>query len=347
MICANRLFFTVFASTLLIAVPCSVRAGLSAPQNTPAPLPPAQGRATGSGSRTVITAAASPKWLDSKIDLDFKDASIPDAIKKVMEAAKSDSDTVDSDVTFPSSLKVSLKANDVTARDVLAAVARLGGALAYITDKDGKATVWLRKRTPQNAPVIWTTSNGSGSSISVDVQRQVEDAIAMANRASRQATGEILAYTNTTRRLPDRRVSLDVKNSDVRDVLKTLMKQTGLDYVLEGDVPDNTKKSFTFENIPVGMALDVVCESAGIGWRAERTTTTTTTTTTTSSSEKKDDKLVIRIGKKYAKSSLRLNGSTSFIAPFAEALTAFDTPASSFTPFAPLSVPLPVASPDL
>jgi hypothetical protein len=267
-------------------------------------------QATARTRSSGIVATRTPSWLDSQIDIDINNASITDAVKKVLDAAKTGSDRVVVEFATPKDQKVTLKAKGVAARDALAAIARLAGANAYVGQEDGKAGVWLRRRAETvNGPVFFT---GNGAGMSVDVQRQVQDALRQAQRATTQATRTPFVYNLIgSRSLPDRRVSLDARGTDVREALKTVLKQAKLDYALEDDVPEDAKKSFTFENVPIATALDVICQSAGVGWRVERTRNVVVVTTGTEGAaasgggkdkngKDAEDKIVVRIGKKYA-----------------------------------------------
>ena len=83
--------------------------------------------------------------------------------------------------------------------------------------------------------------------------------------------------------LPNKRVSLDKKNADVRECLKDILKQADLSFALADDLPSDAK-SFTFSNVPIATALDMICESIEVGWTAERSG---------------DGKPVVRVGKRY------------------------------------------------
>jgi hypothetical protein len=70
-------------------------------------------------------------------------------------------------------------------------------------------------------------------------------------------------------------VKLDVKDASVRDILKMVSEQVQknaspeLSVAVDDTVAADLKRSFTFENVSVKTALDAICESAGLGWRAE------------------------------------------------------------------------------
>ena len=98
----------------------------------------------------------------------------------------------------------------------------------------------------------------------------------------------------------------------MRDILKEMLNKVDVGIALEDDVPD-TKHSFTFENVPLAVALDVVCRSVDIGWRAE----------------KQAEKWVIRVGKKYAR-------RRAFLRPSGRANAFFgDAGATPFSGMAP------------
>jgi hypothetical protein len=84
--------------------------------------------------------------------------------------------------------------------------------------------------------------------------------------------------------LPAVRVSIDRRDAPMRDVLGDVLRQAKLDLAVDDDVPADQKRSFTFENVTVGTALDAICQSAGLGWRAEQT----------------PGGVLVRVGKRYA-----------------------------------------------
>ncbi|MDX1932676.1 MAG: hypothetical protein SFU56_08735 [Capsulimonadales bacterium] len=131
---------------------------------------------------------------------------------------------------------------------------------------------------------------------------QVEQAMRVAQDAIRLSTGPTLRVLGlNSAGLPDTRVKLDVRNADIRDALKDVLKQAEVDYALEEDVPENVKRSFTFENVPLATALEVICRSAEIGWTV-RTPSPRVAGTKAGGAKTKP---VILIGKKYANRLIR------------------------------------------
>jgi hypothetical protein len=308
--------FFVSLSTLLLLSPLSAAQAKQGQQTPAAPVAPAEpagslavtGTARADNLRVRTTAAAAPAWLEEKITLEVKEVSIPDAIKKILETAKVKESTVDTEVKLPTDFRLSFSIKDVAVRDVLAAVARFGGAVAYVGEMDKKVTITLRKRTVEVAqPMIITTTNG-GTTYSVGAQREVNQALAEARRYRDEAAKYVTAtgsFSFGGASLPSKTVSLDKRNADVRDSLKSVLKEAGVDYALEDDVPEDVKKSFTFENVPISTALDVICQSAGIGWRTEPSGTT-------GEGKNKKVKLLVRIGKKYASRRTGSNGDVLY-----------------------------------
>jgi hypothetical protein len=84
--------------------------------------------------------------------------------------------------------------------------------------------------------------------------------------------------------LPAVRVGVARRDAPIRDVLGDVLRQAKLDFAVDEDVPADDKHSFTFENVAITTALDVVCQSAGLGWRAEQT----------------PGGVLVRVGKRYA-----------------------------------------------
>jgi hypothetical protein len=224
----------------------------------------------GVGQARTTASAAGPKWLEQTIDIEISRASVLEAIKAVLAAAKVNVEGVESELELPKDTRVTLIANRVKTRDALAAVARLGGALAYVSDTDGKVTVQLRKRTDAGTLVV-----------------PLPPTPGQANAFSGFSPSGIVTnlLVGGTGSLPSPRVSIDRRNAEVRDCLRDILKQAGVDFALEDDVPDEARKSFTFDNVPLNLALSLICQSADLGWRAETS----------------NGKTLVRIGKKYAR----------------------------------------------
>ena len=86
--------------------------------------------------------------------------------------------------------------------------------------------------------------------------------------------------------LPNKKVSLDKVKTDPREALKEVLKQAGLSYAIGDDLPSDPK-SFTFSDVSITTALDMICESIGASWSTERGP---------------DGKSVVRIGKAHSRS---------------------------------------------
>ncbi len=246
-------------------------------------------------TRGLTLASASPGWLEKEINLNIKNEKPGDAIKQVLRAAGKSADKVEIDegVAAP---QISLSIKNVQTRDALAAIGRLAGATAYVTDDDDKIVVRLKKRS---AVEVYTVSGFS--SFPAEARKDFENALVTSREALAQIRTRLPEIVSMPGRpgfpanatliqsfLPSKMVSLDVKDQDIREVLKTLLKQADVSYVLEEDIPEGKRHSFTFENVSLRTALDVVCESVGIGWGVKRS----------------ENKPLVQIGKKWAKKSL-------------------------------------------
>jgi hypothetical protein len=229
---------------------------------------------------TSGSARAAVAWLEKEVNLSFRGEKPAEAVKIVLKAAGQTLDRVEIDEGLPTP-EISLSVKGVQVRDALAAIGRLAAATTFISEKDDKVTVHLRKRSESHQFQVFT---GMAESIPAEARARVSEAI-QAARAQTRAIHPMITGFMLNSYLPNKRVSLDVRNTDVRDALKTILKQADVDYVLESDIPDNKKHSFTFENVPLKTALDVLCESIGVGWRAQR--------------GEGDKKVLVRIGKKW------------------------------------------------
>lgn len=310
----KSVFFTL--SLALGLCPVSLRAAY-AQQTAPPVTPPAPATATTAapsaratakvtisgldGLQTYFSALASvpePAWLEAKISLDVSNISIADALAKVLDAAKVVGSKIDNASAVSTDTKITLKVENVATRDAIAAIARLGGAGAFITTENDKYTIILRKRTTTfTAPIVVTPGS---TSITAETQQRIAEATRDYANAARLRANSALGYSYNL--LPSKQVSLDVRNKNVRDTLKTILNQADVDYVLEDDVPENVKKSFTFENVPLSTALDVICQSANVGWRSEHSDQ--------SAGRKGSSRYIVRIGKRYASRRFGFGGSS-------------------------------------
>lgn len=208
--------------------------------------------ATGQASRALATTAGTPKWMELAIDVDINRATVLDGIRAVLAAAKVSVEGVESEMELPPDARITVVANRVKVRDALAAVARLGGALAYVAETDGKVTIQLRKRTDTGTVVVPMPPNASG----------------FVQSTTTIPGGPGFTFPTGAPAL-NVRVSVDRRDADLRDALRDVLKQAGVDFAVEADVPDDVRKSFTFDNVPLRDALTLMCLSAEVGWRVE------------------------------------------------------------------------------
>lgn len=262
--------------------------------------------------RTVRVTAGGPiripADLDRNVSLEVNQAQIIDVIKQLMEAAKIESYTIDPSLSRAPITLVLKNVKLSSALESLSNAPGFAGLEVTVEETTGKpATIKISGRRSRTSLYL---PGGIASSVSADISRDVERALAQAQRSAADAArigtarGSMVNGASyslfVAPRLPETRVRLDVRNSDIRNALKDILKQAGVDFALEDDVPENVKRSFTFENVPIETALDVVCKSAEVGWRAERVggpATATASRSTTPGSPK----ILVRIGKKYVR----------------------------------------------
>lgn len=265
-------------------------------------------------------ATAKPAWMSNRITLNVNNASLPQVLYALLDKAGVK--------TYALVLKDGLNdrmyaiADGKVAGATDASLAQPFGSTITVDYKNVTAELGLKKiaemagvhfsfETAHNGLTVYVTKTaaGYGTVYTISPKPPIDPAIADALTQAAKTVRDVqmfYAAPNALRltsgaTLPDTRVKLDVRGSDVRDILQTILKQAHLDYALEDDVPDTPKRSFTFENVPVGTALDVICQSADIGWRVET----------------HGGKTLVRVGKKYAASANSLSGSaySTFFAP--------------------------------
>lgn len=210
-------------------------------------LPAEQGRAKApsatAGQGVAIARASGPAWLEKKIDLDIRNASVLDAVKGVLAAAGAGKANVDTEIEIPSEMRLTLAVKGVRARDALAAVARLGGAVAYVSQTDDLAAVQLRPRT-ENAPMV----------IPMTPNPLILSDNPLAN-----------LFQGDRRALSGKSVSVDKRDAEVREILKDVLTRADVAFIFD-EIPENVKRSFVFENVPLPSALDLICQSADLAW---------------------------------------------------------------------------------
>jgi hypothetical protein len=76
-------------------------------------------------------------------------------------------------------------------------------------------------------------------------------------------------------------VDLDLDNASVRDALKQIFDRAKQEYVVDADVPQDSRITVRARKIKLATALDLVTQATGVGWARER----------------RDSRTVYRIGK--------------------------------------------------
>jgi len=242
---------------------------------------------------TVTSAAPEPDWFSKSIDIDFRGLSLVDAVKKILDAAKVKYDKIDVSFDAPKT-KFDLKAKDINARDALAAMARFGGAQAYVSQEDGKTVIELRKRTNETA-LLPTSPFGGGFTLNAPGASAFSGFNGLPSRISER-------YKD----LPEKKLDLDVREGSVADVLKIIAQQTGIAYELEGGLKSDAKLTLSMNDATLGSALDMIARLLNAGWK----------------SEKKDGKVKVTFSKKIAR-----NQDMIFTTPPSTARTLVPAPA--------------------
>jgi hypothetical protein len=68
---------------------------------------------------------------------------------------------------------------------------------------------------------------------------------------------------------PDVRIDVDLRDADLADALKEVFKLAKRDYAVEGDPPASGKITLRAKNVTLSSVLDLLTESAGLGWSRE------------------------------------------------------------------------------
>ena len=82
-------------------------------------------------------------------------------------------------------------------------------------------------------------------------------------------------------RLPAQTVSLNLKNTPVRDALAKMLGDAKINYVLDDDIPGDKRVTVSVSDVQISTALDLITQSAGVSWTTET----------------RDKKTIVRVGK--------------------------------------------------
>ncbi len=224
--------------------------------------------------RALTTRVSSePDWFNKIIRLDIKNATLEEAIRKVLDAAGVRAEKIENQLKGEriNRNKLSLKLDDANARDAMAAVARLYGAQAFVLSEDDKTTIELRNRSVE--PTVRTLTGSLGPMSSFP-------------SVTGFSPGGVFISGNKERYqdLPEKSLDIKVKEGTVLDVIKQICEKAGLDYEIEDAIEIKGQVSITMSDVSVGNALDNAAGWLGGGWKAER----------------KGNKTKILFGKKYS-----------------------------------------------
>ncbi len=136
--------------------------------------------------------------------------------------------------------------------------------------------------------------------------------------------GPATSLFNTTRfsSLPNQTVSLNLKNVSARDALAKVLDEAKIDYLIDDDFPKNAKLTLSIDGVQLSTALDLITQSAGAHWVAE----------------KRGGKTLVRAGKNVRASLLpfSLNSSAATLSYAAPQAFANLDQAGGFSSLAPL-----------
>lgn len=199
-----------------------------------------------------ITEPDEPEWFKTTIDLNFKDKTLLDAIREVLHAAKVKDVGVTANFDIPKQ-KFYLTAKEVNVRDSLAALARFGGAQAFVVNQGGKVTIELRKRT-----------------------NDLTSTLQLSNSVNNIATNPLVMFSGGpsvgSELLPTKTVKIAVENVTARELAKLVCNQAGIDFEIEKDVAADSRVTMrvNVDSLPLASALDLVASSMQCGWKAEK-----------------------------------------------------------------------------
>lgn len=103
----------------------------------------------------------------------------------------------------------------------------------------------------------------------------------------------------------DTKLSIKFDNLPVRDALKRVLEQAKQDYVVDDDVPADAKISLDVKDVRLSTVLDLLTQSAGVGWHREVARQRSQTNASS--------KTIVRVGKSVATN--RLSGTLNRVLP--------------------------------
>jgi ribosomal protein S27AE len=128
-------------------------------------------------------------------------------------------------------------------------------------------------------------------STTVTVEKIVSEAVATVNqseaKAAEMGNRSIVLNSRVFNGLPEKRLNIELQDVPLKDALKRVLEDSKIPYLIDDDVPNDTKVSIKLANAPLTTILDALTLSNRIGWRTEfkKSTTATTTDKTKESSE--------------------------------------------------------------
>lgn len=120
------------------------------------------------------------------------------------------------------------------------------------------------------APAIAPTPAVTTTVVPTEVRKRVEEALVSALKDAEASTAAALQtmFVGGSGAIKVR-VDVDLKDVPVRDALKRVLDQSRQKYIIQDDVPNEQKVRLDAKSVQLNTVLDVITQTAGVGWRQE------------------------------------------------------------------------------
>jgi len=218
----------------------------------------------GSLSRIIVETAGkadyhTSPWADGQAKLVLRAANLPDSLKR-----KLDTRAFKGPVNFISTFSEN---GDVTL------VAEIDGAGSEVVRSNGSGLVWEFTQVEDSA-FASNPSTVTDTSTFIDRRKRVRIAAA---EPQLEASADLEQDDITVKfgkrekldstRLARRRITLDVRDADINDLLRLIADEVGVSIVTSPDV--SGKVTLSLKSVPLDQALDIILRAQNLGMRQE------------------------------------------------------------------------------
>jgi type II secretory pathway component GspD/PulD (secretin) len=225
----------------------------------------------------AVAIAGRDAFPDVRVTLKLEDVPLADAVRQLFAAAKLE---VEIDKDFGRDRRVTADIKDEPFREALKTVMKGAGGYTFnVTSSNGKTTYKIGR---PGANFTFTSPIGSAV-LPVPGQNGL-----LAVPGVKWENGLAKIFTNRSASLPDVNISVEFRNTPLREAIQKLFAEAKASVVVEDDIPADKRVTMTLRDVKFSRALDIVLDQAEAGWSAEGT----------------GDKRIFHVGRKYGRNVL-------------------------------------------